>query len=477
MVSLFIEPKSDTYFKSGLAKSAFHERIYESLPLDHYLPYVTDTQKLFITTTPVRTYPKFYMSHDAFMMFYKPYDVVFQSLKKSNKIAPLWRAIIEKTVKSDDFYELNKITQKSSELSILASVKFLRQILLRTDIEKIQQQMRNVQQSQSQQVDSKIQSAVDELLNEAVDDALSSALKSVSEFKESKETAEEAILVLAGSGGHGFTKESLSIMKFLERPEEFRKRVRLLRLAKMFYSKFLTAVPTSLSHQQAISIYGGVNGVTRMFSEKQISDILPSELVLTQLGDVGRALLALKIVQKQLMVYQRSASVKPIVFVDKSGSMAEPFDSWRRNDIEDISNPPKISVASGLALALHKKLDADVYLFDTEVEKVNPAKVIDVLLTISADGGTNIDPVLEEIVRVGKQDYVYIIISDGITEASSEVLKKFKESGLASRTKLILVPPSAESFNWTKLLREHGNVEYARNVVDFENAVKKSLKF
>jgi hypothetical protein len=71
-------------------------------------------------------------------------------------------------------------------------------------------------------------------------------------------------------------------------------------------------------------------------------------------------------------------------------------------------------------------------------------------------------------VRVGKQDYVYIIISDGITEASSEVLKKFKESGLASRTKLILIPPSAESFNWTKLLREHGNVEYARDVVDFE---------
>jgi uncharacterized protein with von Willebrand factor type A (vWA) domain len=477
MVSIFIEPKSDIYFKSGLAKSAFHEKIYESLPLDYYLPYITDVQKLFVATTPIRTYPKFYMSHDSFLIFYKPYDIVFQSLKKSNKIAPLWRAVVEKTVKSDDFYELNKITQKSSELSILASVKFLRQILLRTDIEKIQQQMRNVQQSQNQQVDSKIQSAIDELLNEAVDDALSTALKSVSEFKESKESAEEAVSVLAGSGGHGFTKEALSVMKFLEKPEEFRKRVRLLRLAKMFFSKFLTAVPTSLTHQQITSIYGGVNGITRMFSEKQISDILPSELVLTQLGDVGRALLALKIVQKQLMVYQRTASIKPVIFVDKSGSMAESFDNWRRNDTEDVNNPPKISVASGLALALHKKLDADVYLFDTEVEKVNPAKVVDVLLTISADGGTNIDPVLEEIVKIGKQDYIYIIISDGITEASSEVLKKFKESGLVSRTKLILVPPSAGSFNWVKELERYNNVMYARDVVDFENAVKKSLTF
>jgi uncharacterized protein with von Willebrand factor type A (vWA) domain len=475
MVGMFIEPKSDTYFRSGLAKSAFHERIYESLPLDYYLPYITDTQKLFVTTTPVRTYPKFYMTHDAFMMFYKPYDIVFQSLKKSNKIAPLWRAIVEKTVKSDDFYELNKITQKSSELSILASVKFLRQILLRTDIEKIQQQMR--QQPQDQQLDPKIQSAIDELLNEAVNDALSSAIKSVGEFKESKETAEEAITVLAGSGGHGFTKEALSVMRFLEKPEEFRKRVKLLRLTKLFYSKFLTAVPTSLSHQQITSIYGGVNGITKMFSEKQISDILPSELVLTQLGDAGRALLALKIVQKQLMVYQRTASIKPVIFVDKSGSMAELFDSWKRDTTEDDNNPPKISVASGLALALHKKLDADVYLFDTEVEKVNPAKVVDVLLTISADGGTNINPVLEEIVNIGKQDHIYIIISDGITEASPEVLQKFKESGLVSRTKLILIPPSAESFNWVKLLREYSNVEYARNVIDFENAVKKTLKF
>ena len=464
----------DTYFRSGLAKSAFHEKIYESLPLDYYLPYITDTQKLFVATTPVRTYPKFYMSHDSFLMFYKHYDVVFQSLKRSNKIAPLWRAIVEKTVKSDDFYELNKITANSNELSILASVQFLRQLLLRTDIEKIQQQMRNVQ---SQQLDPRIQTAVDELLNEVVDEALHSALKNVNEFKESKETAEEAISILAGSGGHGFTKEALSVMKFLEKPEEFRRRVRLLRLAKMFYSKFLTAVPTSMIHQQVTSIYGGVNGITRMFSEKQISDVLPSELVLTQLGDAGRALLALKIVQKQLMVYQRSASVKPVVFVDKSGSMAEPFDNWRRNNTEDVNNPPKISVASGLALALHKKLDADVYLFDTEVEKVNPAKVIDVLLSISADGGTDIDPVLEEIVKIGKHDYVYIIVSDGITEASSEILQKFKESGLASRTKLILIPPSAESFNWVKELKQHNNVMYARDVVDFENVVKKILTF
>jgi len=252
----------------------------------------------------------------------------------------------------------------------------------------------------------------------------------------------------------------------------------LLKYSKIYFSKFLTAVPTSVIHEQIVSVYGGVNGVMRMFSEKQISDVLPSELALARLGEAGRALLAVKIVQKQLMTYQRSASVKPVIFVDKSGSMAEAFEGWKRDSGE---NPPKISVASGLALALHRKLNADVYLFDTEIEKVSPAKVVETLLRIDADGGTDIDPVLEEIIKLGKAEYLYIIISDGITKANSDILQKFKESGLVKRTRLILISPSvlpsSTYYNWVKLLQEHGNVEYATNVAKFENAVKRFLSF
>jgi len=238
----------------------------------------------------------------------------------------------------------------------------------------------------------------------------------------------------------------------------------MLRLAKVFYSKFLTAVPTSLAHQQLTSIYGGFNGITKMFSEKQLADVLPSELVLTQLGGTGRALLALKLVQRQLAVYQRATAVKPVVFVDKSGSMAG-----------EIEGTPKISIAAGLALALYRKLDADVYLFDTEVEKVKPAKVVETLLTIWADGGTDIDPVLEEIVRLGKPDYTYIIISDGITDASSSALKKFIESGLVRQTKLVVIPPSNDRYYWVELLKQHNNVYYANSVAKFIAVAKKAL--
>jgi len=475
-VSYLIEPTSEAFFKSGLAKSAFHKSIYQGLPVDYYLPGVSEVQKLTMELTLRRIVPKFYQAHDSFLMFYKPFELVNSSLKKQNKAAPLWRIIVEKAVKEPRFYDLNKITQHSTELSILAAVSFLRNLLKNVDVEEIQKQKQVTQALQQAQTlkqtlngqPSMVQ-AFEKAVSETVDKALKEVVEALSEYKEGKEVAEEAVsTLLVGAGGRGFTKEALSVLRFLERPDEFRKRVKLLKYARLYLNRFLATVPTSLVHQQLTSLYGGVNGVTRMFTEKQLADILPSELTLTQLGDVGRALLAVKIAQKQLSVYQRAASVKPIIFVDKSGSMAEPFEGYR-------GETPKISVAAGLALALHRKLNADVYLFDTEVTKVSPSKVVETLLTIEADGGTDADPVLEEIVTLGKLEYLYIIISDGITSASEEVLKKFVESGLVKRTKLILVPYASEYYNWVTVLKSFGNVYHAKDVAEFEAAVKSAL--
>jgi len=464
---MFLNPKSDAFFKSGLAKSSFKDSIYENMPLDFYLPSVSETQKL-VMQLGRRTIPKFYQAHDAYLMFYKSYPLVLSSLKKLNKAAPVWHHIVSTAVKSEQFYDLNKITSNSSELSLLAAIRFLRHLLRQVDVEEYQKLYKQLFQHQLQQ-QHKQQTLTGATLtgafDKAAEGAIQDALNSVYEYKESKELADEAINMLAGSGGHGFTKDALSVLRFLEKPDEFRKRVSIVRYAKLFFSKFLTAVPTSLVHQQVISVYGGINGVTRMFSEKQLSDILPSELVLTQLGDVGRALLALKVIQKQLTVYQRAASIKPIIFVDKSGSMAE--------DLDDYA--PKISVATGLALALYRKLNADIYLFDTELEKVSPSRVVETLLTIEADGGTDIDPVLEEIASLGKKEYVYIIISDGITEANTEVLERFKSSGLAQRTKLILVPPARDTYDWVDLLKRYRNVHSAESVADFESVAVKVL--
>jgi Uncharacterized protein containing a von Willebrand factor type A (vWA) domain len=477
---VFLTSRSDAFFKSGLAKSVFRDAIYENMPLDYYIPSIAEVQKLTMALSKKRLYAKFYQAHDAYLMFYKPYNLVLSSLKKQNKAAPVWHHIVSTAVKSEKFYDLNKVTANSNELSILAATRFLLSLLRQIDVEEYQKQFKQLFQTQLQQQYQQqtlagqpaLQQVVD-VLNKAAENAVQDALSAVVEFKESKELAEEAIGVLAGCGGHSFTKDALSVWRFLEKPDDFRKRVSIVRYARLFFSQFLSLTPTSLQHQQVVSVYGGVNGITRMFSEMQLPDVLPSELAVSALGDAGRLLFAIKLAQKQLAVYQKAATIRPVIFVDKSGSMAETFEWVKQGGSEWV---PKISVAAGLALALYKKLSADVYLFDTEVEKVNQAKVVETLLKIEADGGTNIDPVLEEITRIGKKEYLYIIISDGITEASQEVLEKFKASGLAKRTKLILVPPASERYNWVQLLKQYSNVYYARDVVDFTTAARKALE-
>ncbi len=45
----------------------------------------------------------------------------------------------------------------------------------------------------------------------------------------------------------------------------------------------------------------------------------------------------------------------------------------------------------------------------------------------------------------------------------------------AQRTKLILVPPSSEYYGWVQELKRYGNVVYAKDVAQFEEAVKQLL--
>jgi uncharacterized protein with von Willebrand factor type A (vWA) domain len=472
-MSYFLKPDSDAFFRSGLAKSAFRNTIYADMPIDFYLPQIHSARKL--TKELINVLVKLYHAHDAYLAFYQPYNLVYSSLKKSNKAAPLWLKIMTKAISDPKFLDLNQLTRQSSELSTVAAAKFLSKFSnqfgfrqLKNLQEKLQS-LGTLQQQQTQAEREAIEKIIEVEGSRAVEEAIKEAFETVQEYKEASEKAEEAATILGGSGGSWYTKEALSAWTFLKNPDEFRKRVKILRLAKDYFSRFMAITPTSLVHQQLVSFHGGINGVTRMMNEKQLPDILPSELAVAQLGDVGRALLAIKIAQKQLMTYQRAATIKPVVFVDKSGSMAWDFPY---NDV------PKISVAAGFALALHRKLNADIYLFDTECEPVTPAKIVETLLKIKADGGTDIDPVLEEIMHIHKKEYTYIIISDGITGASGNVLERFETSGLAKRTKLIAIPPCSTKFNWTSLLETYKNIKYVSGDITsttFEKSIMSAI--
>jgi uncharacterized protein with von Willebrand factor type A (vWA) domain len=467
-------PRDEAFIRAGLAKSAFRESIYEGLPWTYYMDYVTSVQRML--RYMVRVLPRVYQAHDAFLMFYKPYDLVWKSLKQQNKAAPIWHRIISEAIRKENFYEVNRFTRGSTDLSILAAYQFLRNILNRVwsrQLEQIQQQL--YEQLKNVNDPKAINKAINDALagfntaavlaiKEEAKQALQEALTAVREYSDAKAEAEAAIESLAGAGGSGFNKETLSVLHFLDHTEDFRQRVKILRWARVFTTQFMTTLPTSFSHEQVASTVGGISGVGRLNGNK-VSDILPSELALMNLGGMGMALFAVKYVSKQLMAYQHATAIKPVVFVDKSGSMAS---SFRGVDV------PKISIAAGVALAMYRKYNADVYLFDTEVTAVKPVDVVNTLLTISADGGTNIDPVIEEINRINKTDYVYVIISDGITEASGQHLAMMKR--FAPKVKLILVDYTREpSYNWVQLLKQFNNVALVNDVASFEAAVKRAL--
>jgi uncharacterized protein with von Willebrand factor type A (vWA) domain len=474
---IYVTPDSEAYLRSGLAKSAFRPDIYD-MPLDFYLPGIETTTRLLKSEKVV---PRFYQSHDVFMAYYKPYDTTYRSLKQSNRAAPAWRKFMESLIRSPNYIELNNITHGSMELAAAAAARTLSIVLnMRIqispdskhayDLDTLNKILRDIEQNKATGLEQEIQAAggVGEYMKlmarwireaaEAASAQLELVIKELREYLDAKREAEAAAAALAG--GHGYSLEALSVWRFLDDPDEFRRRVKLLSTAALALRLFSRALPTSLSHKMSSS-WGAVSGITKMQSYMQLRDLLPSEL---GLAEVSETLFAAKLAQLFLYVYKHTTAIRPVIFVDKSGSMAEELGAPGQG-------MPKIAIATGLALALYKKLQGLVYLFDTETDKVEPRDIVKTLLTIRADGGTAIDPVFEEIFRIDRRDQIYIIISDGITEASEDNLRQFTAKGIAKRTRLILVPPGEES-NWVKAI---GRVIKATDVAGFMAAARQAL--
>jgi uncharacterized protein with von Willebrand factor type A (vWA) domain len=467
-----LTPQGEWFFKAGLAKSAFKPTIYQNLPLEFFIPGIERTHRLCLLHG-VR--PRFFMTHDGYMMFYMPFEVVLRSLKERNKASPAWRAFVEALITSPQYAKLNEVTQWSLELAAAAAASMLVQ-LSKTKVEVNGEQMTVEDLNEAaralaggsagaaanagavQELYKQIMHAAKEA-GKAVAAKLEEVAEELKAYVEARREAEAAAAVLAG--GEGYSLEGLSIWHFLKEPDEFRKRVRLLTSAAAAFRRFTKMIPASLRRFKVESPWGGLRGITLMKQYSQLKEALPSELALAQLAP---ALFAVKLAQKSLVVYGRAAELKYVVFLDKSGSMAD-----RLYGTQPV---PKISLAAGLALALYRKTNAIVYLFDTEVERVGPREVVSTLLRIRADGGTNIGRVMEEVLRIDRPDIRHVIISDGITDAPPELVRQFI-SRAGRRARLILIPPSWEDYQWVQALKRLGNVTYAQNVAQFEEAAKR----
>ncbi len=448
-------------YAKGLDKSAFTPAIYGGLPPEFYVP-GTDMVTRLARLQGVA--PKFYQSRDVYLAFYRPAEAAASALKQENKAAPAWLSFMRALLRSEHYLKANRITKGSMELAAAAAARLLTTLagqktyqLMDKNYDELRKEAQNAGGVE------KFLQKLEAEIGEAVASQLEQILKELMEYVEARREAQTAAAQLAG--GHSYNLEGLSIWTFLQNPDEFRRRVRLLSAAALALRQFSRILPASLSHQQTESRWGGIDGITQMQTYSQLPDVLPSELALMH---ASPTLFTLKLVQMSLNVHRRAASIKPIVFVDKSGSMDEPLERGPQQ-------MAKLSIAAGLALALYRKFNADIYLFDTETEMVTPKEVVKVLLSVRADGGTSIDSVIEEITRIGRRDHIYLIISDGITEASEEVLSRFIAKGLAKQTRVILIPPS-EEYGWLEAVRRYGGrVINAKDVAGFVAAARKAL--
>lgn len=470
--SIFVSGGSEYWFRSGLGRSAFKSVIYGGLPLDFYLNGIDATKEYYHIAMKDSSYsgliahPKFYMFHDAYLMFYQDYMHVARSVKNMPKKKSLWWSVIRKVITTSDYLELNRVTARSSELAALAGAKFLKNLLMKTYSSAIKE---DIGKDAVKWLDEGPSDDLEKIIpwESEITNVLNRVLEDVKKYMELKGDVDEAVGKIIGMGGSGYSHEALSVLHFLKNPDDFRKKVVITRLAAIMMGRLLPQIPTSMSHQQTVSTFGGVTGVSRMLRESQIKDLLPHELAILRANNVpdhvARTLFAYKIMQRQVAVLERAAALKPTVFIDKSGSMS--------GNINYSDNIPKISLACGFALALYRKLDADVYLFDTEVDKVGPKEVVKYLLTLKASGGTDITEVLNEIMRIGKKDRPYIIITDGIDIVDQGTIDMVRRAGLINRVRFVLVPPASEE-RW---LKENFKYEYVENIVDFMESVKRTL--
>ncbi len=447
-------------------RSAFKAKIFEPGVEFHWV----GIERTLILARQWGLAPKRYQATDSYVMYFKDAKDVAAALKARNRHAPAWRAFVEAIIKSPNYARLNQLTKGSVELSVAAAVRmFMRLGYTRRKIDELDEVMRQLEEGkvpQGMEADAASVGGPKKLLaalekqaasyGKSAAEELDKIAEELKQYIEARGEAEMAVAALCG--GRGYTLEGLSVWRFLEDPDDFRRRVRLIKDAAKMFRRFMSVF--SEPAEQTPNFWGGVSGVTLMTRYEQIIDATPYELAI---ADESPELFATKVATKQLVVREKGTKPKLVIYVDKSGSMAGAMPG----------GVPKISAAAGLALALHRRFNAEVYLFDTEVDQVKPRDVAETLLKIKADGGTNISRVMEEALRKPNTS-LHLIISDGITDAPMELTNKFI-SKCGKRTKLILIPPAGEKYRWVQELKRLNNVFYAKDVAQFEEAAVRAL--
>jgi len=390
---------------------------------------------------------KHYQRHDLFNMFY--------SQPSFNNKSTAWASLLKNITKQLEFIKVKKYTEGDEELSALMTARIMVKIL---------QEMEKRQQGQQKQQDQQGQDQQDQQIVNAVKNELSQDYQQIQEYKEGREEMQQLMMMLSGSGGNSFSNDALSLLKYMQSPDDLRMRIKILKDTFTWLRTFNTELPASFKKTQLSSDQGEINRIEKLMKETQIPRMISSEysylaLALARNDNLAKLLFSLRYVNKELLVYRGSASPKAYLYIDKSGSMSE-----------NMEGVPKISLAAGLGLAMLRKFDdAKIFMFDTEIAEVDKNKIVQMLLTISADGGTNITEVLQRIKEIDDRKTIHIVISDGIDEVSEDVINSIPAE---LRKRIIFILIEANAPQWMESFRHHP----VKSIAEFRQAVSNSLK-
>jgi len=338
------------------------------------------------------------------------------------KITGGWKEILEAYYNSDEYKLLNESVAGDPLLSKYATIHFLNKLF-----ERARDELPRLKKPAPKDYDNPVEAVFNKLDDPSVPGYVRSSVKNsiVDALRHEAEEIRKDIEVM-----EGFSHIGVPVANLLERPDEFRHRARNRIIVSLveFLQRLRKEAP-SLRQAKAPTIVGGRPlGVKRIQRWGELPRTLPIELM-------DDDLFSYKVASRSLRVSEQYGSVQDyVVYLDKSGSMSE--DIIYRESPVSASRVPKISFAAASALALAHKLRQvgarmTLKLFDVEVHDPiqDFERLIDTLMHIKADSGTNLTKVLEDAVEHHRDERI-VIVTDGIDEIDPEAVRRAKSTNL-----------------------------------------------
>lgn len=348
----------------------------------------------------------FYAVMDATILHFKHWTtIVFNP-----RVASAWKTLLESYYTSDIYRRLNETTAGEPLFAKYATISFLNS-LLNTAYEvvkhvklqttnPIEEVINYVQQNPS-------------TLRKIVDKVMFDMIEVLNHIETAK----------------GFSHFGVPVAELMKDIDKFREAMsNRIVVSLLFVLRKMRREAQQLRHAKIVTPIGGRPlGVKTLQRWNELSYILPFE----HLDD---DLLTYRIASRTVKVYERKGGVPDyVVYIDKSGSMAGGI--GYRTSPTHVVDVPKISFAAATALALAQQLRRHgarltLKTFDVEVHDpiTNFRQLIDVLLRIRADSGTNISNVLYD--ALNHKNEKIIVITDGIDDVSEDAVRATKAANI-----------------------------------------------